>query len=188
MLNMLSSFLPMILFSIISGFSFSIAIIVAILTSFFSFSKLKKGFFLEWSQLFFFIISFVVVIICKIKSFSLYMDISLIAMLATVTWISLLIKKPFTMQYAKLEVPKEFWKTLFFLRINKIMTITFGVCFLCLTLINIFKLYNPGVVIYSVMLYSILILQIAFRKWFPPWYQRRYNQRSNLKLKSEEQS
>jgi hypothetical protein len=91
--------------------------------------------------------------------------------------ISLLIRRPFTMQYAKLQVDPKFWNSPFFLRINLIMTGVLGALFLGMALVNLYRLYHPGI-LNSWLIWTISsIAQIMFIKRFPGWYTQKYRKR-----------
>ncbi len=45
-----------------------------------------------------------------------------------IIWISLIVGKPFTLQYAKLQVSPEKWSSPLFIKINNILTIMWGIC------------------------------------------------------------
>ncbi|KPK33000.1 MAG: hypothetical protein AMS24_02605 [Chlamydiae bacterium SM23_39] len=180
----LLSWLPWISFSIISNFSVSSAIIVSIIFSLFSYSKLKKGFILEWTTLLFLTSCFISMVIFKNDFFIRYKSIFAETTLASISWISILIKHPFTEQYAKLQVPKEYWNSFLFLRINKIMTAIFAIIFSLKTLISIYSFYNPKTFNFSIFFWLILCLQCIFVHKFPSWYKKRYKN----KLLSQKQS
>lgn len=47
--------------------------------------------------------------------------------IAIIIWLSLIINKPFTMQYAKEETPPTFWKSPLFIRVNQYLTLLWAV-------------------------------------------------------------
>jgi len=179
-LKSLLSWMSWILFGIISSYSISIAIVVAMAASLFSYSNLRKGFILEWTTLIFFITCFVFIVIFQNEFFAKYMDIFIGITLTSIASLSLLIKRPFTEQYAKLEVPKEYWKSFLFLRVNKIMTIVFSLLFLLKTLMSVYDFYYPEAFNFSLIFWPLLCLQCIFIQKFPNWYKKRHIRKSQI--------
>ena len=60
------------------------------------------------------------------KNYNVFLTWSIFAI---VTWVSLLIGFPFTIQYAREQTPREVWDDPRFMRINIILTVVFGVMF-----------------------------------------------------------
>jgi hypothetical protein len=88
--------------------------------------------------------------------------------------VSLLVNRPYTMQYARLEVEKKYWSSPHFLRINQILTAGLGIIFLGMTLVNLYRSTHPGVVNGWVVWGVGLLLQFVFVDRFPNWYKKRY--------------
>ena len=182
MLKIIFGFLPWILYFILVGTTrhqHEVAIIVALAaTVLFDFHELKKGFILPWGSVIFFSFLFIVTIIFSLEWFEAHANILANTGLASIVWISLLINKPFTLQYAREQVAKAYWNTPIFIRINQMITMVWGISFLIAIGINIFQLFGiiANYYLYQILSYGPSIVAIIFTKKFPDWYrQRRIN-------------
>ena len=88
--------------------------------------------------------------------------------------ISLLIGRPFTLQYAKLEMDSKVWDHPLFLRINQIMTGGLGIIFLGVFLVNLYRYFHPGILNGGLVWIIAILLKIVFVNRFPNWYKTRY--------------
>src|SRR5579862_7396000 len=145
--EILQSFLPWILFFVLTGHTqqrLDIAITVAAITSIiFEINALKKGFVLSWGTLIFFIFMTISVILFKNQWVTKYSWIFSNGALALIAWISIFIRKPFTIQYAKEQVSKDKWQHPLFLKINYLLTIAWGIVFLLGIGLHLVKFYEP---------------------------------------------
>ncbi|MBI5346494.1 MAG: hypothetical protein HZB76_05070 [Chlamydiae bacterium] len=186
MIKIIITFLPWIIFKVLSSFSLDLAIIAAIISSSLAYATLKKGFILEWGTLIFFLISFIFIVILNNSWFTRYRDLLSTLTLTIIAWGSVLAKRPFTAQYAKLEVSKEYWNSKVFLSINNIMSIAFGLLFLFNVFTDLFELHH-GKASHLVLSWSVFginsLFVYLFPKHFPNWYKKRY-----LKELNENQS
>src|SRR3989338_10232465 len=71
--------------------------------------SLQRGFILDWGSLLFFFFLFIVVILFHHMWFILNAPLLASYTLAAIAWISIIIKHPLAVQYAKLNVTKELW-------------------------------------------------------------------------------
>lgn len=176
----IQSFLPWILYFILAGHAqqqLDTAIIVAAITSIiFEFKGLKKGFILSWGTLLFFIFMFVAVILFKSRWIANYAWIFSNGALALIAWGSILIREPFTIQYAKEQVSKDKWQHPLFIKINYLLTIVWGLIFLMGIGLHIVRIYYliPNGWIYELISYVPLIFGIWFTSWFPTYYRSRH--------------
>ena len=146
------SFAPWLILKIVSDLPFGdpvtmlrIAIVAAVLVSLYQSRKSKIRGFLYWGNLFFFALSLMLVVVFPQMWFITKMGLFAQIMLNFITWGSMLIKKPFTMDYAKQYIPQEYWNNPVFLRKNYIITGVWG-CYFLLGLISAeIRLYEPGV-------------------------------------------
>lgn len=177
---MLKNFMPWILFFILMGSSkqqLETAIIVAIIAAFlFDFKRLKNGFVLNWGTILFFGFIFVAVIIFKNKWIATYSGLLSNGALAMIAWVSILIRKPFTIQYAKETVPSDQWKHPLFIKINYLLTAVWAILFSIGTALPLILLYQPS---FSSSIFQIIswlppVLGIWFTTWFPEWYKANY--------------
>ncbi len=180
MKSLIQSFLPWILYFAIVGSTqkqLDIAICVAAFTSIaFEISSLKKGFVLSWGTLIFFIFLFISVVIFRSALVAKYEWVFSNGMLALIAWVSILIKQPFTFQYAKEEVSPEYWNSLLFIRINYILSATWGMLFLIGLMLNVIHINVLAFSGWGYELSTFLpsIFGIWFTSWFPEWYKKRY--------------
>lgn len=169
----LGTFLPWIASGVISEIFPTYAMIIGLICSFFSVSKLKQGFLLEWGAVLFFFIGIVNTHIIGnswlIQHFSLLMSLFFVA----AAGISLLIGRPFTMQYAKLETDSKVWDHPLFLRTNQIMTGGFGIIFLGVFFVNLYRYFYPGILNGWLVWIIAILLKIVFVNRFPNWYKTR---------------
>jgi len=110
---LLPGFTPWLLFLFLAGHSMSslkIAIIISLLAALaFGFGDLKRGFILTWGTLIFFCFCAVFVNILNVTWVATYMDLLSKTTLATIMWLTILMGKPFALQYAQKDAPKERW-------------------------------------------------------------------------------
>lgn len=146
------SFAPWLILKIISDLPLGnpltmlrIAIVTAVLVALYQSRKSKTRGLLYWGNLFFFALSFLLVVVFPQMWFIAKMGLFAQLMLNIITWGSMLIKKPFTMDYAKQYVPQELWKNPVFLRKNYIITGVWGCYFLLGLLSEEIRIYEPGI-------------------------------------------
>ena len=98
-----------------------------------------------WGNISFFALSFMLVVVFPQMWFIAKMGLFAQMMLNIITWGSMLVKKPFTIDYAKQYIPQEYWNNPAFLRKNYIITGVWG-CYFLLGLISAeIRLYEPGI-------------------------------------------
>ena len=187
--EIIQGFLPWILFFILAGSTqqqLDIAIIVAAITSIiFEYKGLKKGFILSWGTLIFFIFMVTAVTLFQNQWVSKFYWIFSNGALATIAWVSILIRKPFTIQYAKEQVSQDKWLHPLFLKINYLLTAVWGLIFLTGIGLHILRLFEPSFNgwIYEITSYLPSIFGIWFTTWFPNWYKDKYV-RENTRAKN----
>jgi hypothetical protein len=121
--HLIAAFLPWIFFSVVHAKSIFLASICSIiLMGFLNFRELKKGFVMPWGS----VVVFTILALNDRFMFSKWMvsnDLILInSALAAIVWFSMIINKPFTIQYAREEVERSRWNHPIFLKINWILT------------------------------------------------------------------
>ncbi|HLB55868.1 MAG TPA: carotenoid oxygenase family protein [Coxiellaceae bacterium] len=198
MFNIFRSFLPWILYSMFTGmgyFSMTIGIYVALgSTLIFDWKDLKVGFILTRCTFFYFFALLIFVSLYHSVWLENNMWLVSNSMLAAIAFGSTLIKKPFTMQYAKQKVPEIHWNSPLFNEINYILTIIWGVIFLFTALTN--YLHSDALKLHGV-LYFILnnigwFIGAYVSKKFPEYWKKRKlsqlknkNKKTNAPAKSE---
>jgi hypothetical protein len=111
--SMALGFIPWILFLFFSGTtltSLERAIILSLFASLaFGFRKLRRGYILAWGTLLFFCFCVVLVNFYRVIWVAKHMDLLAHTTLAGIMWLTILVGKPFALQYARSDVPKERW-------------------------------------------------------------------------------
>ncbi len=99
--------------------------------------------------------------------------------------VSILIGKPFTLQYAREEVPPEVAETPAFLQVNQTITLAWVIALGIMTVSSLIPpiVYGQATVSqrgtmlsifgYWVIPYLFLLLAIVFTFWYPGWFRRR---------------
>lgn len=145
-LGVVVGFIPWIVFSTLYS-SNSTAIIEACLSAIVismivSHRELRKGFIFPWGSL----ICFMALAINGYFNISEWLinhpNIPLNCTIPLIIWVSLVIGKPFTLQYAKEQVPPEKWNSPLFIKINNILTVMWGVCLSIAAVPSLFMDYN----------------------------------------------
>jgi carotenoid cleavage dioxygenase len=95
--------------------------------------------------------------------------------LALIAWVSIIMRKPFTLQYARQQVTRDKWQHPLFIKINYILTSVWGLCFLFNVCLHVIKLYYPTSHewVYESLSYLSIIFAIWFTSWFPKWYREK---------------
>lgn len=179
MLKILLGFLPWILYFALMGSTRSqheYAILAALIaTLVLDFHELKKGFILTWGTFIFFSLLLLTTLLTAASWPEQYANLIANSALAAIVWFSLLINKPFTLQYARQQVPEKYWQTQTFIRINQIITLVWGLSFITAIVLNIWQLYDPSFKQwhYQILSYLPTIIAIIFTEKFPNWYRQR---------------
>ncbi len=170
-------FIPWIIYLVIASIPsihHHIAILAAVVACLFEFNDLKKGFILPWCTLILFCLLFFLDYFFT-GSF-IFSQTSLIVngSLAGVAWGSLAFHKPFTLQYAREQVPKGLWETRGFYRSNAIITAVWAGSFTICGLFNIIHIYfKMNELVYQIATYAPTIIAVWFTMKFPDWYRQR---------------
>ena len=84
---------------------------------------------------------------------------------------SIIARRPFTLQFAREEVPQEFWANPQFIATNYKISGAWGLAFAVLVLADIVMAYYPAVPLWVGIIITILALAGAI--WFTRWYPER---------------
>jgi carotenoid cleavage dioxygenase len=110
---LLVGFMPWLLFLFISGHSLASlerAILICLLASLtFGFGELRRGYILQWGTLVFFAACALLVNALSVTWVAMQMDLLANLTLACIIWLTILVGKPFALQYARRDLPKEQW-------------------------------------------------------------------------------
>lgn len=172
-------FLPWILFSAIYGksaheilISILIASAVMIKTEW---RTLKKGYVLPWGTVVFFIFMFLFAVVFK-NTWVINNARGLSnAILALIAWTSLIISKPFTLQYAREQVPQQFWSNPGFIKVNQIITAVWGSIFVFSALLYAIPFSQTTIdrILFQCLMYGAMALGILFTVKFPAYYRNK---------------
>ncbi|MEM1244401.1 MAG: carotenoid oxygenase family protein [Pseudomonadota bacterium] len=167
-------FIPWIFFPMIShwiGPTYAASLMI-IWVAIISRQSLKKGFLLDWGALVFFIIILLSTLpdvnLPRLYSHpSLWSNIGL----ATIMWISLIVNKPFTLQYAKEKAPQEVHKMRIFRRINYSMTLIWSLLITVMALLSWAQvMLDWKGEISSIMSIVIIVCGIRLNLRLPNWF------------------
>lgn len=129
----------------------------------------RKGFILTWGTWLFFLFCAV-----SFYGFSWYwlakhMAVIANAFLAGIVWFTILVGRPFTLQYARADLPKERWNDEGLVRACRSIALFWGVLLLVPTFLNTFRLYYPSllpdIIYFDVSLFCIVV-GIAYTTYF----------------------
>ncbi|HJO92143.1 MAG TPA: hypothetical protein QF753_01975 [Victivallales bacterium] len=165
------SFIPWLLFLFISGhslYSLELAILICLSSSLiFNYRELRKFYILQWGTFVFFITVFIAINLLKIVWFAEYMSILSNSFLAGIVWFTILIGKPFTLQYARADLPKEKWNDIKLIKGSLFIAKVWGILFLFSLLASILKISLPNILpqwIYTDITLVNIVLGIVFTK------------------------
>ena len=160
----LLSFIPWLLFLFISGHSLSRlewAIFICLCsTLIFNYRELKKLYILQWGTLIFFSLVFIAVNLLKIICFAKNMSILSSAFLTGIVWLTIAIGKPFTLQYARANLPEEKWNDISLIKGCNFVAKTWGYLFLVSLAVSIFKILYPDM--FQDWVYTNITLLLIF--------------------------
>src|SRR5271170_3107688 len=89
--------------------------------------------------------------------------------LLTIVLVSIAARRPFTIQYAREQVPEEYWKAPEFIRANYAITAVWAAAFLVMVTADLIMLYEPAVPLGVGVVATIIALvsAIQFTRWYP---------------------
>jgi hypothetical protein len=138
-------------------------------------TRLHRGVIL-WAGLLFFTYATLAVVLFNDMWTARYMGVMANAALAISTWLTIILKKPFTLDYAREHTDPSLWGSPLFIRTNVVITSFWGLIFTVNTIlawgkIEHFILPELG---YEIITYTLLIGTVAFTKWYPNRARRRH--------------
>jgi carotenoid cleavage dioxygenase len=171
-LKSLLGFLPWILFGLLAGPSLirlEIALVAGLLTTLaLGFKQLRKGFFLTWGSLLFFLLSCIAVTFLKNLWVLEHMDPLTRGTLAAIAWGSIFAGQPFTLQYARESVPEAYWRNPAFIRTNYFISLVWGLLFLISLGASLSRSYleQTGVWLYHLLATGTMLGGVIFTQWY----------------------
>lgn len=175
--KMILSFAPWIAFLIISGpsmFRLKLGIIVAaILVVVMGVTRLHRGVVL-WAGVLFFIYALISVVWLNNMWTVQHMGILANGTLAAGTWLTVLMGKPFTLDYAKEHTDPSLWNTPTFMKTNYVLTSAWGVVFLIGVLNAWLKMQPLGIPawVFEMAQYSCMLGAMFFTNWYTAYVKR----------------
>ena len=109
-------------------------------------------FILQWGSLLFFASCAIMVNHFKMVAIAKNMGIIANGFLAAIIWLTILIGKPFTLQYARADLPSQRWNDPQLARSCQFIAIVWGLLLTVSTLVSFFRVLNPG--LYPGWIYS----------------------------------
>ena len=176
--KLLLTFAPWLSFLIIardSLFRLKLGLVVALVLSVvMGITRLHRGVIL-WAGLLFFTYATVAVALLNNMWTAQHMGVMANGALAVSTWLTIAIKKPFTLDYAREHTDPSLWDNPLFIRTNVVIASAWGLIFsvnaiLAWGKIKHFILSELG---YEVVTYTLLIGTVAFTTWYPNYVHRR---------------
>jgi len=140
--------MPWLLFLFIAGHSFSSlerSIVICLFSCLiFNFRELRRMYILQWGTLVFFVIIFITVNWLKIVWVAENMGILSNAFLAGIIWMTIVIGKPFTLQYARAELPKERWNDINLIKGGRFVAMIWGFLLSFSVVASLYKVFFPN--------------------------------------------
>jgi len=176
--KLLLTFAPWLSFLIIardSLFRLKLGLVVALVLSVvMGITRLHRGVIL-WAGLLFFTYATVAVALLNNMWTAQHMGLMANGALAVSTWLTIAIRKPFTLDYAREHTDPSLWDNPLFIRTNVVIASAWGLIFsvnaiLAWGKMNHFILSELG---YEVVTYTLLIGTVAFTTWYPNYVHRR---------------
>ncbi|MGA2162545.1 MAG: hypothetical protein ABSG28_10195 [Methanoregula sp.] len=178
--RILQGFVPLIVYGLLAGSSVASVIVAlgaaSIITVIIGFSDLRKGMILTWANLVLFCSLLIAVGILGMTGILPIMGMLIYAALAAVTFGSILVKIPFTLQYARNMVDRTLRERPAFIRVNVLMTGVWGGIFVINFILDYFAFAYPHSAggITPPLTYLFLIAGIIFTIWYPGHLKKKY--------------
>lgn len=171
-LKLMLAFAPWLSFLIIaqgSLFRLQLGLAVALLLSIvMGIAHLHRGVIL-WTGLAFFTFCLVAVVFFEKMWVVRFMGVLANGALASATWVSIALRKPFTLDYAKANTDPSVWHDPRFIRTNDIITSVWGLVFTLNAIIAGIAAFDAGLSaeMREAANYSLLLMAAVFSVWYP---------------------
>ncbi len=176
-LKLIMAFAPWLAFLFIahgSLFRLKLGLIIALVLSIgMGIARLHRGVIL-WVGLVFFTCATLAVVVFNNMWIVKYMGIIASGVLATSTWLTIIFRKPFTMDYAKEHTDPSLWNSQMFIRTNMILTSAWGITFTINAILAWGKMehFILPELSYEIISYTLMIGTAAFTSWYPGYIRR----------------
>jgi len=166
-MGLMIAFLPWILFGVLSHHHVVAALAVACVSSAVQVAlHWRNPKILEIVSLGFFLFALVALFVFRWMAFAHHMGLAVHLLLASVAWGTLAMGSPFTLQYAREEVPEQYWSSPSFMRTNQWITAAWGVDFLCQAGVMEWQAAYGGAAA-SMLGSSLTLCTLLFTLWLP---------------------
>jgi hypothetical protein len=185
--KLLLAFSPWLAFLVIargSLFHLKLGLVVALVLSvIMGIARLHRGVIL-WASLLFFIYATLTVVVFNHRWTAQHMGVLANALLAAATWLTVVLKRPFTLDYAREHVDPSLWHTSQFITTNRVITSVWGLAFTVNAILAWGKMKQLifSELGYEVIAYTLLIGAAVFTNWYPKFTRGR-RQLENRTLK-----
>jgi hypothetical protein len=176
--KMLLVFAPWIAFLVIAGgslFRLELGIIVAaILTVVMIVTRLHRGV-IMWVGIIFFSYALVAVVLLNNMWTVRHMGILANGALAAGTWVSIAMRRPFTLEYAREHTDPSLWNSPLFLQTNYLLTLMWAVAFSINAALAWQKSVAPAMPgwAYESISYGLLVSAMFISTWYPQYVRGR---------------
>ena len=142
----------------------------------FNLSAIRKFFLFAWVSLFFFLLMFVAHYFGPefiLVRYSLF--VATLA-LAIFVFVGLMVRRPFTLSYAKIQAPKVFWNHPIFIQVNYWLAAVWGLAFLFYAVVILLFTFGFGTKLWMVEILptAALVFAIGFMIIFPDIYKSKF--------------
>lgn len=175
--KLLLAFLPWLAFLVIAQgglMRLKIGLVVALVLSVvMGITRLHRGVIL-WAGLLFFSFSTVAVVAFDNMWTARHMGILANGMLAVSSWLTVVLRRPFTQEYARQHVDPSLWTAPLFVRTNMILTSVWALIFTVNTILAWGKMehFVLSELVYEIISYTLLVGTVAFTNWYPKHVRR----------------
>ena len=190
----LLGFLPWILFLFLPTDGWeplrrAVAICLAV-SIVFAWKALRKGFILQWATLVFFLFCVISLYGFKWIWLAKHMGVTANSFLAGIIWLTVLAGKPFTLQYAREDLPRERWNDASLIKSCRFIAIFWGILMLVPAAFNTLKLLQPELLpskFYFFLSLSCIIIGISYTTYFKSMKRKQRKQAMELAEKDTTQ-
>ncbi len=133
--------------------------------------NLKKGFLVDWTVALSFLLIGLIGFIDPAFPVLQYTKVLTYGLLSLSGWASLIFRRPFTLQYARKEIPEAFWETTSFAAINRHITLAWNCVFsINLGLGVLSQLYVDYWPLLLLASYFLIVSVAVFTEQYPEFY------------------
>lgn len=177
MLQLVTAFLPWIILAVLGNLWFQLALVLGLAAAAITTARqFLRGSpkILDTVTFAFFLFIAVGVLGFGWMVLATYMTLLVNVTLMAIAWGSLLAGAPFTIQYAREQVPQEHWSSPLFIRINQYITAVWGLNFALSALVSLYRHITGDTGLASQYAWVLFALGAAlFTVYFPDWYRAR---------------